>query len=70
MKIKRQYLGFILIDKVYVGDKTINWVVSDEQGRKLAKLISDAFKKSEEFDLKVVREQRKDGKYTLTVTYT
>ncbi len=69
MKVKRQYLGFVEVDKVYTGEKTVNLVVSDEQGRKLAKLISDASEKREKFDLKAELKPRKDGMHTLTVTY-
>ncbi len=42
MKKKRHYLGLVVVDKLYDGEKTINWVIGDEQGRKLARLISDA----------------------------
>ena len=69
MKRKRQYLGFVVVDKLYIGEKTINWVVDDTQGRKLARLISDASKLREKFDLKIVRKPRSNEKYTLTVTY-
>jgi hypothetical protein len=69
MKGIRQYLGFVLADKIYIGKKTINWVISDEQGRKLAELISDASEQREKFDLKIVLKPRKDGRFTLTVTY-
>jgi hypothetical protein len=69
MKTKRQYLGFVVVDKLYAGEKTINWVVDDEQGRKLARLISDAAERREKFDLKIVKKPRGDGKYTLTITY-
>lgn len=70
MKVKRQYLGFVVVDKLYVGEKTINWVVDDEQGRKLAQLICDASEHREKFDLKIVKKPRSSGKYTLTVTYS
>jgi hypothetical protein len=43
-------------------------VVSDEEGRKLAKLISDASEQREKSDLKAELKPRKDGKHTLTVT--
>lgn len=65
----RQYLGFIIVDKVYSGEKTINWVINNEQGRKLAHLISNASEQGDKFDLKVVLKPRKDGRRTLTVTY-
>jgi len=70
MKGKRQYLGFVVVDKVYVGEKTINWVVDNEQGHKLAQLISDASEHREKFDLKIDKKPRSNGKYTLTVTYS
>lgn len=69
MKKKRHYLGFVLVEKVYSGDKTINWVLSDKHGRKLAELISSASDQKDKFDLKIVLKPRKDGKHTLTVTY-
>ncbi len=65
----RQYLGFVIVDKVYSGEKTINWVINDEQGRKLSYLISNASEQRDKFDLKVVLKPRKDGKHTLTITY-
>jgi len=69
MKGIRQYLGFVVVDKIYVGKKTINWVISDQQGRKLGKLITDASEQRDKFDLKIVLKPRKDGRFTLTVTY-
>jgi len=63
MKKKRQYLGFVEVEKIYTGEKTINWVVDDEQGRKLAGLISNASEQREKFDLKIVRKPRSNGKY-------
>jgi hypothetical protein len=69
MAIKRKYLGFVEVEKIYAGEKTINWVVDDEQGRKLAGLISNASEQRDKFDLKIVRKPRSNGKYTLTVTY-
>ena len=67
--MERKYIGFIEVEKVYLGEKTINWVVDDKQGRKLSDLISSASVQGDKFDLKVVRKPRKNGKYTLTVTY-
>lgn len=69
MKAVRQYLGFVLVDKIYSGPKTINWRINDAQGRKLAKLISEASEQRDKFDLKVVLKPRKDRSFTLTVTY-
>lgn len=66
----RVYLGAILVEKLYAGDKTIDWVVDNEQGQKLAKMIAGAAESSSKFDLNLTKAPNSKGKYRVTVTYS
>ncbi len=70
MKIKLKYLGFIVVDEVSQGEDTVDWVVTDQQARRLAKLISLTSKQRDKFNFKLRLQPGKDETYALTVAST
>ena len=70
MKIKLKYLGVIIVDEVYQGEDTVDWVVTGQQARNLAKLISLIFKQGDKFNFKLELQPGKDERYALTVSST
>lgn len=68
--VSRKYSGFVVVDKAYLGEKTINFAINNDEGKKLSQLVSQASGQTNIIDLKLdLDHPRKDGRYTLTVTY-
>jgi hypothetical protein len=70
MKVKLKYLGFIVVDEVYQGKDTVDLVVTDQQARKLATLISLISKQRHKFNFKLKLRPGKDQTYVLAVAST
>lgn len=70
MKNKLKYLGFVVVDGVYQGEDAVDWVLTNQQARRLAKLISLTSKQRDKFNFKLGLQPGKDETYALTVAST
>jgi len=69
MKTKRRYFGTVHLDKAYVGEKSVNQVISQKEAVRLARLILEASETGKKFDIATFwTKKRKDGKVNMTVT--
>ncbi|MBI2176684.1 hypothetical protein HYU40_05065 [Candidatus Woesearchaeota archaeon] len=67
--MKRKYYGFVKLTKVYRGAKSVNLVISKDEGLSLAQSILNAISGSPSFDLAIYDHKKgKDGRIRMTVT--
>jgi hypothetical protein len=67
VKNKLKYLGFVVVDEVCQGKDAVDWVLTQQQARKLATLISLISKERDKFNFKLTLRPGKDHTCILTV---
>lgn len=67
---KRKYFGTVHLKKAYVGEKSVNLIIENNESTKLARLILQASETGKDFDLAVyyTTKRKSDNKIQLTVT--